>query len=47
MMIFPLIAALIIAVACGVVYPLVMIGFYKIKYGKRVTLRWILKEIGW
>lgn len=47
MIIFVMLAFLAVGIAFGFVYPLTMILFYKIKYGRRVTLRWILREIGW
>ena len=47
MMIFPLIAALMFSVLCFAVYPLLAIAYFKLRYGRKVTVKWILKEIGW
>lgn len=40
-------AILIFSIAAGVLYPLAMILYYKLRYGRRTTVKAILKEIGW
>lgn len=46
-MIWWMLAALIFSVLVFAVYPLLMIVYFKIRFGKKVTVKWILKEIGW
>ena len=46
-MIWWMIATLIFSVLVFAVYPLLMSVYFKLRYGKKVTVRWILKEIGW
>ena len=46
-MIWILVALFIVGVSFGLVYPAAMILYYKLRYGRRVTVKWILREIGW
>lgn len=46
-MIWWMLAALIFSVLVFAVYPLLAIIYFKLRFGKNVTVKWILKEIGW
>lgn len=38
---------LMVAAGAGIIYPALAIAFYKIRYKNKVSIRWILREIGW
>ena len=38
---------LILAAGAGIIYPALAIVFYKLRNGRKTTIREILREIGW
>ena len=46
-MIWVLLAGLFVGLAFGFVYPVCAVVYYKARYGRKTTIKAILKEIGW
>lgn len=46
-MIWILLAGLFVGVSFGFIYPILAVLYYKIRYGRRYTIRRILEEIGY
>ena len=38
---------LMVAAGAGIIYPALAVVFYKIRYRDRITIKAILREIGW
>ena len=46
-MFWVLVSGLFVGIAFGFVYPVCAVAYYKIRYGRKTTIRTILREIGW